>query len=79
MREVRAAAGGAARHAGAGQHLGRAVQDTSLVSVIAVGELAYTAMRIRSQSFRVLEMLTAMARSTGAGLSAGKARRLAAS
>ena len=36
-------------------------KDTSLVSVIAVGELAYTAMRIRSQSFRVLEMLTAMA------------------
>ena len=36
-------------------------KDTSLVSVIAVSELAYTAMRIRSQSFRVLEMLTAMA------------------
>jgi His/Glu/Gln/Arg/opine family amino acid ABC transporter permease subunit len=36
-------------------------KDTSLLSVIAVGELAYTAMRIRSQSFRVLEMLTAMA------------------
>jgi len=26
-------------------------KDTSLVSVIAVGELAYTAMRIRSQTF----------------------------
>jgi His/Glu/Gln/Arg/opine family amino acid ABC transporter permease subunit len=36
-------------------------KDTSLVSVIAVGELAYTAMQIRSQTFRVLEMLTAMA------------------
>jgi polar amino acid transport system permease protein len=36
-------------------------KDTSLVSVISVGELAYTAMRIRSQTFRVLEMLTAMA------------------
>jgi polar amino acid transport system permease protein len=36
-------------------------KDTSLVSVIAVGELAYAAMRIRSQTFRVLEMLTAMA------------------
>ena len=36
-------------------------KDTSLVSVIAVGELAYTAMRIRSQTFRVLAMLTAMA------------------
>jgi len=36
-------------------------KDTSLVSVIAVGELAYTAMRIRSQTFRVLELLTAMA------------------
>jgi His/Glu/Gln/Arg/opine family amino acid ABC transporter permease subunit len=36
-------------------------KDTSLVSVISVGELAYTSMRIRSQTFRVLEMLTAMA------------------
>ena len=36
-------------------------KDTSLVSVIAVAELAYTSMRIRSQTFRVLEMLTAMA------------------
>jgi polar amino acid transport system permease protein len=36
-------------------------KDTSLVSVIAVGELAHTAMQIRSQSFRVLEVLTAMA------------------
>ena len=36
-------------------------KDTSLVSVIAVGDLAYTALRIRSQSFRVLEVLTAMA------------------
>jgi His/Glu/Gln/Arg/opine family amino acid ABC transporter permease subunit len=36
-------------------------KDTSLVSVIAVGELAYTAMQIRATTFRVLEMLTAMA------------------
>lgn len=36
-------------------------KDTSLVSVISVGELAYTAMLIRSRTFRVLEMLTAMA------------------
>lgn len=36
-------------------------KDTSLVSVIAVGELAHTALTIRSQTFRVLEMLTAMA------------------
>ncbi|MFO1414061.1 MAG: amino acid ABC transporter permease [Burkholderiales bacterium] len=36
-------------------------KDTSLVSVIAVSELAYAAMQIRAQSFRVLEMLTAMA------------------
>ena len=36
-------------------------KDTSLVSVISVGELAFTSMRIRSQTFRVLEMLTAMA------------------
>ena len=36
-------------------------KDTSLVSVIAVSELAYAAMQVRSQTFRVLEMLTAMA------------------
>jgi His/Glu/Gln/Arg/opine family amino acid ABC transporter permease subunit len=36
-------------------------KDTSLVSVIAVGDLAHTALQIRSQTFRVLEMLTAMA------------------
>ena len=36
-------------------------KDTSLVSVIAVTELAYVAMQIRAQSYRVLEMLTAMA------------------
>ncbi|HLY21064.1 MAG TPA: amino acid ABC transporter permease [bacterium] len=36
-------------------------KDTSLVSVISVAELAYTSMRVRSQTFRVLEMLTAMA------------------
>jgi His/Glu/Gln/Arg/opine family amino acid ABC transporter permease subunit len=36
-------------------------KDTSLVSVIAVGELAYASMQIRAQTFRVLEMLTAMA------------------
>src|SRR5437762_629720 len=36
-------------------------KDTSLVSVIAVTELAYVSMQVRSQTFRVLEMLTAMA------------------
>jgi His/Glu/Gln/Arg/opine family amino acid ABC transporter permease subunit len=36
-------------------------KDTSLVSVIAVGELAYNAMEIRAQTFRILELLTAMA------------------
>jgi polar amino acid transport system permease protein len=36
-------------------------KDTSLVSVIAVTELAYVAMQIRAQTFRVLEMLTALA------------------
>ena len=36
-------------------------KDTSLVSVIAVGDLAHTALQIRSQTFRVLEMLTAIA------------------
>jgi His/Glu/Gln/Arg/opine family amino acid ABC transporter permease subunit len=36
-------------------------KDTSLVSVIGVGELAHVSLSIRAQSFRVLEMLTAMA------------------
>ncbi|MBO9123726.1 MULTISPECIES: amino acid ABC transporter permease [unclassified Rhizobium] len=36
-------------------------KDTSLVSVIAVGDLAHTALEVRAQTFRVLEMLTAMA------------------
>jgi His/Glu/Gln/Arg/opine family amino acid ABC transporter permease subunit len=36
-------------------------KDTSLVSVIAVGDLAHSALQIRSQTFRVLEMLTVMA------------------
>jgi len=36
-------------------------KDTSLVSVIAVSELAYVSMQLRAQTFRVLEMLTAMA------------------
>jgi len=36
-------------------------KDTSLVSVIAVTELAYISMQVRAQTFRVLEMLTAMA------------------
>jgi His/Glu/Gln/Arg/opine family amino acid ABC transporter permease subunit len=36
-------------------------KDTSLVSVISVGDLAFESIRVRSQTFRVLEMLTAMA------------------
>jgi len=36
-------------------------KDTSLVSVIAVGDLAHNAMQVRSQTFRVLEVLSAMA------------------
>jgi len=36
-------------------------KDTSLVSVIAVSDLAYTAMQLRSRTFRILEFLTAMA------------------
>jgi polar amino acid transport system permease protein len=36
-------------------------KDTSLVSVIGVGELSYVSLQIRAQSFRILEMLTAMA------------------
>jgi polar amino acid transport system permease protein len=36
-------------------------KDTSLVSVIAVTELAYVSMQVRAQTVRVLEMLTTMA------------------
>jgi His/Glu/Gln/Arg/opine family amino acid ABC transporter permease subunit len=35
-------------------------KDTSLVSIIAVAELTYTSMQLRSQTFRVLEFVTAM-------------------
>lgn len=35
-------------------------KDTAIVSLISVNELAYTALEIRSNTFRVLEMLTAM-------------------
>ena len=36
-------------------------KDTSLVSVIAVADLTYTALEIRAKNYRILEMLTAMA------------------
>jgi His/Glu/Gln/Arg/opine family amino acid ABC transporter permease subunit len=36
-------------------------KDTSLVSIIAVADLSYVATKIRSESFRFLEVLTAMA------------------
>ncbi|MGB3391542.1 MAG: amino acid ABC transporter permease [Pseudaminobacter sp.] len=36
-------------------------KNTSLVSVISLSDLAYTALSIRMQTFRVLEVLTAMA------------------
>ncbi|MBE7733337.1 amino acid ABC transporter permease [Devosia faecipullorum] len=36
-------------------------KDTSLVSIIAVAELSYVGLQLRSQTFRVLEVLTAMA------------------
>ena len=36
-------------------------KDTSLVSIIAVAELSYVSLKIRSETYRVLEVLTAMA------------------
>jgi His/Glu/Gln/Arg/opine family amino acid ABC transporter permease subunit len=36
-------------------------KDTSLVSTIAVMELSYVSLQIRAQTFRILEVLTAMA------------------
>ena len=36
-------------------------KDTSLVSAIAIAELSYVSLQMRAQTFRFLEMLTAMA------------------
>lgn len=36
-------------------------KDTSLISVITVQELAYNSLQVRSETFRILEVLTAMA------------------
>src|SRR5262249_28166471 len=36
-------------------------KDTSLVSVIAVADLSYAALQVRAETYRILEVLTAMA------------------
>jgi His/Glu/Gln/Arg/opine family amino acid ABC transporter permease subunit len=36
-------------------------KDTSLVSVIAVADLSYVALKLRAETYRILEVLTAMA------------------
>jgi His/Glu/Gln/Arg/opine family amino acid ABC transporter permease subunit len=36
-------------------------KDTSLVSIIAVAELSYVSLQIRAETYRILEVLTAMA------------------
>jgi polar amino acid transport system permease protein len=36
-------------------------KDTSLVSIIAVADLSYVALKVRSETYRILEVLTAMA------------------
>jgi len=36
-------------------------KDTSLVSIIAVGDLSYVSLQIRSETYRILEVLSAMA------------------
>jgi His/Glu/Gln/Arg/opine family amino acid ABC transporter permease subunit len=36
-------------------------KDTSLVSVIAVADLSYVALKLRAETYRILEILTAMA------------------
>lgn len=36
-------------------------KDTSLVSIISVAELSYVSLKIRSETYRILEVLTAMA------------------
>jgi polar amino acid transport system permease protein len=36
-------------------------KDTSLVSVITVADLSYVALKLRAETYRILEILTAMA------------------
>jgi His/Glu/Gln/Arg/opine family amino acid ABC transporter permease subunit len=36
-------------------------KDTSLVSIISVADLSYMALKVRSETYRILEVLTAMA------------------
>ena len=36
-------------------------KDTSLVSIISVADLSYVALKVRSETYRILEVLTAMA------------------
>ena len=36
-------------------------KDTSLVSIISVAELSYVALQVRAETYRILEVLTAMA------------------
>ena len=36
-------------------------KDTSLVSIISVADLSYVSLKIRSETYRILEVLTAMA------------------
>jgi polar amino acid transport system permease protein len=36
-------------------------KDTSLVSIIAVADLSYVSLKVRSETYRILEVLTAMA------------------
>jgi polar amino acid transport system permease protein len=36
-------------------------KDTSLVAIISVPELSYVALQLRAETYRILEVLTAMA------------------
>ena len=36
-------------------------KDTSLVSIISVADLSYVALKMRAETYRILEVLTAMA------------------
>ena len=40
-------------------------KDTSLVAIISVPELSYVSLQLRARTYRILEVLTAMAASTG--------------
>src|SRR5207302_9726002 len=57
----RNAAGVVARAAGNREHVGQLFKETSLVSTLAVADLTYRALALRTENYRTLEVLTTLA------------------